>query len=437
MERLLSFLRTTVARPRWPILPAVALVLVPTLVNADYKLQPGDTLEVSISGAPDVRQRAPIGVDGEIALPLVGQVKVAGLSLSEAREKITKDLSNNVYRQTGLDGREISKLILPTDVVVTAVEYRPIYVSGDVSKPGELPFRPGMTVRQAIAMAGGPDVMQSRLANPFLQAADFRAEYEGLWAELATQQVRIWRLRTELGERLTEPASNVGPIPAEFGERLMQAETAHLKARLADREKDKGLLREAINKADLQLGILAEKKKRDEEGAEADAADFQKVKELLQKGMTLAVRLSDARRAALLSSNQLLQTIVETSNLERQRGEYLRQLEKIDSQNRIDDWKDLQDANLRLAQITSRLRGTSEKLIYTGLLKGQFGKGTAKPPDIIVHRKGENGQEGLTANEDFELLPGDIVEVALKSENLFELAQPSTGDGAAAGTVTR
>jgi polysaccharide biosynthesis/export protein len=145
MEPLLSFLRITVARPRWPILAAAALVLVPATGHAEYKLQAGDTLEVSISGIPDGRQRAPIGVDGEIALPLVGQVKVAGLSLSEAREKITQDLSNNVYRQTSPDGREISKLILPADIVVTAVEYRPIYVSGDVAKPGEFPFRPGMT----------------------------------------------------------------------------------------------------------------------------------------------------------------------------------------------------------------------------------------------------------------------------------------------------
>jgi polysaccharide export outer membrane protein len=437
MEQLLSFLRITVARPGWPILPAVALLLIPTLGHAEYKLQPGDTLEVSISGVPEVRQRALIGVDGEIALPLVGQVKVAGLSLSEARQKITRDLSNNVFRQTGSDGREITKLILPADIVVTAVEYRPIFVSGDVSKPGEFPFRLGMTVRQAIAMAGGYDVMQSRLGNPFLQAADFRAQYEALWAELATQQVRIWRLRTELGERPIAPASNPGPLPTEFGERLLQAETAHLKARLADREKDKGLLREAINKADLQLGILAEKKKRNEEVAAADAADFQKVKELLQRGLTLAGRLSDARRGAVLSSDQLLQTIVETSNLERQRGEYVRQLEKIDSQNRIDDWKELQDANLRLAQITSSLRGTSEKLIYSGLLKDQFGKGIAKSPDLIVHRKGDNGQEGLTADEDFELLPGDMVEVTLKTESPFGLAQPPTVDSAVASTLTR
>src|SRR5262249_21483031 len=219
-------------------------------------------------------------------------------------------------------------------------------------------------------------------------------------------------------------------------ERLMQAETAHLKARLADREKDKGLLQEAIKKADLQLGILADKKKRDEEGNEADAADFQKVKELFQKGMTPTTRLSEARRASLLASNQLLQTIVETSNLERQRGEYVRQLEKIDSQSRIDDWRELQDANLRVAQITSRLRGTSEKLIYTGLLKRQW-RGTAGSPDITVHRKGANGEQALAANEEFELLPGDIVDVALKTESVAELPASSSGGNASAGAVAR
>ena len=129
-----------------------------------------------------------------------------------------------------------------------------------------------------------------------------------------------------------------------------------------------------------------------------------------------------------MSSNQLLQTIVETSNLERQRGEYDRQLDKIENQSRIDAWKELQDANLRVAQITTRLRGTSEKLMYTGLLRSQFGRGTGERPDITVHRKGESGPESLTANEDLELVPGDIVEVALKTESLAaELLNPSKG----------
>ena len=47
--------------------------------------------------------------------------------------------------------------------------------------------------------------------------------------------------------------------------------------------------------------------------------------------------------------------MVQISNTERQRGDYIRQLEKIDSQSRIDAWRELQDANLRLSQIAARV----------------------------------------------------------------------------------
>jgi polysaccharide biosynthesis/export protein len=262
-----------------------------------------------------------------------------------------------------------------------------------------------------------------RLINPFLQASDFRSEYDALWAELATQQARIWRLRTELGEQNAQTTDSKAPISPELRERLMRSEAEHLKARIADREKDKSLLEEATRKANAQLVILAEKKKQDTEGNAADMDDFQKAKELFHKGMTPTTRLSDARRAALMSSNQLLQTIVEMANLERQRGEYNRQLEKIDSQSRIDAWRELQDANLRVAQITARLRGASEKLMYTGLQQSQLGRGTGERPHITVYRKGESGTEAISAEDDLELAPGDVVEVMQKSESLAGLPQ--------------
>jgi polysaccharide export outer membrane protein len=423
MNNLFSSLRITARRQSWPILVTGALILAPTSALSEYKLQSGDTLEISVTGVPDLRQRAPIGVDGEIALPLVGQIKVKGRSVAEARAEITRSLSNKVFRLNTIDGHEISKLILPEDIVVTAVEYRPIYVNGDVSKPGEYPFRPSMTVRHAITLAAGYDLVQFRVANPFLQAADFRSEYESLSAELATQQARIWRLRKELGEQSVGYAGKKVQIPAELGQRLIQAETEQLNARTADREQDKGNLQDQINKASLQLNVLAQKKKHDEEGNKADMDDFQKVKELFQRGMTPITRLSEARRAALLSADQLLQTIVEMSNIERQRGDYARQLVKIDSQVRIDAWRELQDANLRVAQITAQLTTTGEKLLHTGRLQSQLARGMDGRPEITVYRHDENGDglERITANEDFELAPGDVVEVTLKTESLDQV----------------
>jgi polysaccharide export outer membrane protein len=410
-----------------PIRLAVALALIPTSAIAEYKLQSGDTLEISVAGVPDLRQRSPIGVDGDIDLPLAGQIQVRGLSVSEARAKITQNLSNKLYQQTTNDGHEVQHMILPDTIVVMVAEYRPIYVNGDVARPGEHPFQPGMTVRHAVAIAGGYDVMQFRLANPVVQTADFQAEYEALWAEYATEQARIWRLRTELGEQGVEYAGNKAPIPAELGERLMQVETEHLKARLADRERDKALLRDAITKASLQLNTLADKKKKDEEGNEADAEDFEKVRALSEKGVTTTSRLSEARRSALLSADQLLQTIVEMSNIDRQRSEYTRQLEKIDSQSHIDAWRDLQDANLRLAQITARLKSAGDKLTYTSMLPSQLTPGRGGRLDITVYRKGENGPERLTADEDLELAPGDVVDVALETKSLADTLNQQMG----------
>ncbi|MBV8474365.1 MAG: polysaccharide biosynthesis/export family protein, partial [Hyphomicrobiales bacterium] len=391
---------------------------------AEYKLHSGDTLEISVTGVPDLRERAPIAVGGEIALPIGGQLQVGGLLLSEARAKIAESLANKLYQQTTADGREIQHLIAPDTIVVAVAEYRPIYVDGDVARPGELVFRPGMTVRQAIATAGGYDLVQFRMVNPIVQAADFRSDYETLWAQYAMEQARIWRLRTELGEQSVEYGGNDAPVSAEFANRLKQDEAALLAAHMADRERDKALLREAIGKADGQLETLAEKKKKDDEGNQADAADFEKARALTEKGMSTAARLADTRRAVLLSSDQLLQTVVEMSNVDRQRSEFVRQLDKIDSQAHIDAWRDLQESNVRLAEINARLRSAGDKLVYTNRLPSQLMPGSGARPNITVHRMTDDGPQNLTADENLALAPGDVVDIALEAKTSLQALNP-------------
>ncbi|MBV8662393.1 MAG: polysaccharide biosynthesis/export family protein [Hyphomicrobiales bacterium] len=391
---------------------------------AEYKLHSGDTLEISVTGVPDLRERAPIAVGGEIALPIGGQLQVGGLLLSEARAKIAESLANKLYQQTTADGREIQHLIAPDTIVVAVAEYRPIYVDGDVARPGELMFRPGMTVRQAIATAGGYDLVQFRMVNPIVQAADFRSDYETLWAQYAMEQARIWRLRTELGEQSVEYGGNDAPVSAEFANRLKQDEAALLAAHMADRERDKALLREAIGKADGQLETLAEKKKKDDEGNQADAADFEKARALTEKGMSTAARLADTRRAVLLSSDQLLQTVVEMSNVDRQRSEFVRQLDKIDSQAHIDAWRDLQESNVRLAEINARLRSAGDKLVYTNRLPSQLMPGSGARPNITVHRMTDDGPQNLTADENLALAPGDVVDIALEAKTSLQALNP-------------
>ncbi|WP_281401831.1 polysaccharide biosynthesis/export family protein [Microvirga soli] len=385
--------------------------------SEEYRLRPGDAVEMTIIGAQELRVRSPIAFDGTISLPLLGQAEAADLTLSELRAKVVQQVSSKIYRQRTPEGREIAHVLSPDDISLTVAEYRPIYLNGDVTRPGEQPFRPGMTVRQAVAVAGGYDVMRFRMNNPILESADLKAEYQSLWIEFARIQAQTWRLRTELGEDVSPTPKLDLPVSPETVQKFVGTEREQLKVRKSDLDKEKSRLRDAIDQAKMQLRVLAEKKAKDEEGNQADNSDLERLRQLLEKGTTINVRISEARRAALMSSTQLLQTIVEISNIERQQTEYARQLERTDDQRRMSVLTELQEANLRIAQVTTRLQTVSEKLLYTSTLQSQLVRGSGGRPSFEVFRSGRNGRERIDADEETKLLPGDVVDITLHVDN--------------------
>ena len=87
-----------------------------------------------MAGVPDLRHRAAVQMDGNISLPLVGMLPVAGLPVSQIRANIGAALASKVFRQRTADGREAVIVIDANEVTTTVAEYRPIYINGDVSK---------------------------------------------------------------------------------------------------------------------------------------------------------------------------------------------------------------------------------------------------------------------------------------------------------------
>jgi polysaccharide export outer membrane protein len=79
---------------------------------------------------------------GKIAVPLLGVLPAVGLTTAEL---------DNVIKQR----LEDKKILVDPSVSVEVVGYRPIFVLGEVSKPGQYPYQPGMTVLTAVAVAGG------------------------------------------------------------------------------------------------------------------------------------------------------------------------------------------------------------------------------------------------------------------------------------------
>jgi len=426
-----SFVSRCQAATLWTKGGAILLALICSAVSAkaDYRLDVGDVLEISVAGVPDVRQRVVVQLDGSISYPMLGSFVVAGLSPAEARAKIRAILSTKVFRQRTPDGRENVVAIEPDQVTANVVDYRPIYVNGDVSKPGEQAYRPLMTVRQAVALSGGYEIMRFRMNHPFLESADLRSEYESLWTEFVKARAQMRRLRSELdGEEHPDDAtSSDAPLPSSTISRITRLEAEQLKGRLDDYKREKEFLGGAIKQSNEHINILSQQVQKEEEGLQADAQDLKRTTELFERGAVSILRVADARRASLLSSTRKLQTTAQLMYQMKQRDDLARSLEKLDSQRRIDLLRETQDAGIRLNQIAAKLQSVGEKLQYTALIRSQLVRGAGGKPEITVIRKGPNGRESFHAEEDTELQPGDVVEVALRSEHGVVEVKPSLG----------
>jgi len=387
----------------WPITPA----------KAEYRLHIGDVIEITVAKLPELKQRLPVQMDGTISYPLLGTISVADLSPADMQVKVQAMLAAKVFQQ-----RETSVAIAPDEVTAIVVEYRPIYVNGDVSRPGELAYRPLMTARQAIALAGGYDVIRMRMNNPILETADLRTEYESLWTEFAKEQAHVWRLKQELGQESTldEKALLDAPIAPSTAAAIVKVEAEHLKTRQRDERAERTFLQRGIAQADEEIQILSEQQKTEDEGAKADVEDLARLQELYNRGTLPILRVTDARRAMLLSATRKLQTTAQLMQTRRQRDDLSRQVERLDGQRRSDLLRELQDATVALSKIRLKLQSTAEKLQYTRLAKSQLARGLAGKPAITIVRNGTTGTENLTANEDFALQPGDVVEVALRDD---------------------
>jgi polysaccharide biosynthesis/export protein len=388
-------------------------------VRAEYRVDIGDVIEISVARVPELQRRATVNSDGDIAFPMLGTFPVAGLLPSEMEARIQATLATKAFRQRASDGREYTVEIDPDEVTAIVAQHRPVYVNGDVLKPGDHAFRPFMTVREAVALSGGYDVLRVRMENPILLAADLKGEYQSLWTEFAKQQAHALRLEAELAGKntLDNKFLEETPLPPSKAAEIATTEAERLRTEQVDYDREKAFLELVFNQDKEQIKVLADQEAKQREGLQADAEELRKVTELLGRGMLVSARVTEARRAMLLSSTMALQTTGQLMQMRRQQADVARQLERLGDQRRIKLLQELQEARTALNQVRAKLQSTSEKLQYAGA-RSQLMRGNELKPDIVLIRKGEKRRERIPANEDSELQPGDVVEVVLRSGSM-------------------
>jgi polysaccharide export outer membrane protein len=112
-----------------------------TFEDGPYTLDSGDKLRVVVFGQDALSNNYTVDAQGQVTIPLIGAVNAQGLT--------TTQLGNAIA------GRLKQSFIRDPSVAVEIEVYRPFFVLGEVTYPGQYPYVPNMTVENAIAIAGG------------------------------------------------------------------------------------------------------------------------------------------------------------------------------------------------------------------------------------------------------------------------------------------
>ena len=121
----------------------------PAAFASEYELGPQDRVRITVVEWTLDELRSPIsgeytvGAGGDISLPLLGTVRAAGMPIS----KFSALVSELLQKKLELSQRP--------NTSIEMVQFRPFYIIGEITSPGEFAYRPGLSVLQAVSLAGG------------------------------------------------------------------------------------------------------------------------------------------------------------------------------------------------------------------------------------------------------------------------------------------
>ena len=386
--------------------------------NVDaYRLQTGDVIGFAVIGYPEMQKRAVIDQSGIIVLPVVGPLNVLRKTIEDVRKEVIEVLKPKSLPQRSADGTENWTSFYPDQIIVDIEEYRPVYIDGDVASPGTQAFRPGMTVRQAVATGGGYKLGRGELGNPELTAADLGGRLDVLRIKYQESEIKAARIEAQLSGASTIEVPDAERDPSLEPRRAeaLQQEQKRLEALYLDQEKERASIKFATTKAAERMGYLKEQQTTDQAGAAADAAELDRLKKLFEKGLIEITRVKDAQRAVLLSATRALQTNAEIARLERDQGELQRRLDKLTDQSRIDLLADLQTERAAMTQMRAEMDSLAKQIAYVRQLRNDLVAEGGRRVTIGITRSNDGQAATTEATEDTLLAPGDTITITLQA----------------------
>lgn len=364
------------------------------LVAQEYVLAPEDVLQITILERQEATGAYKVGADGVISVPGVGALPAAGETVRSFETKLIALAAD---------------VVVSPSIAVQILEYRPVYVLGDVREPDKHTYAPGLTVMQAVALARGfgrppsGDAFSRNVVN--LRAR--QAIEEGL-VELAGARVRLARLQAEAAEAerfAYKPEPGIYPLPPEM-DRIVAREEALFEINRRAFSKKLAQIKATLDARRLETESYGTQIATQNELLDTITAELEEVRVLHERGLVPATRLNDLVRIEINTRTQVLQT----KSLQRQAAvdehQHEQEMVILVEDRKVSLADQVQNMSETVARLEARLDGE-----YALLEDSDIGGGRAGDVSYSfeLYRDGSLLDGTVTMNS--EVRPGDTLVV--------------------------
>lgn len=384
----------------------------------EYRFGPDDKIRLSIFewrpsldetfGWEALNDEFTVGAEGDLSLPLIGRVQAGGLS----RDELSLHISEQLSKRMGL-GRE------PT-VAIEIVEYRPFYIVGPVSTSGAFPYRSGLTVLQAVSLAGGLRTFTGDLFDTGHRTITSAGDLNVLLLQRDRLQARAMRLEAELARaaEIEFPRELVDRSSEPAVATLLQAEQRIFAAREDAYSTQMHALDQLKRNLATELPSLAAQLETVETQVQLIEEELETVQTLLKSGLANQPRRMALERELARTEGDRLR--VESSLLRAKQEISKAEISIVELRSRR-----AQEITAELGETQARLEELGRGIQTTMQLVSAFAAASpyvvdgatpgrvAEPVYHIVRRVGDAMTE-MPADETTPVLPGDTVKVNIR-----------------------
>lgn len=376
-----------------------------TAQDQSYKIASGDILQVTVYGDPGLSGEFSVGVDGAIGYPLLGSVPVADRSLLD----IGKEL-----------GSALAQHIPGLSVSVSVKQYAPVFIIGDVQKPGKYDYRPGMIALELFALSGGLTTPNDRNDTAGAQLVAARAEYADTALDVFSNQVRRARLEAELADKPFEFVLPVETDPQDVADRqkIIDTERRYFDLRIEVLKRAEASLQTQRRNYLLEVKTLEESAKL--RGGELDLLQqsLDAATKLVERGLTSQANLREAQRQLSSMRRDVLEFGSFLARAKQNENAIQQQLDALVDQRRNDAAKELRDIVANMPRQQKKLAYLLQRMaeISAAAQRAETRDQAVKVVFSVV-RAGNGGYTDTVLAEHDPIRTGDILKVDLAPLN--------------------